>query len=221
MEKLQATLCYRFKNPEILQNALTHSSYSNENRITSGSNERLEFLGDSVLSLVVSDYLYRQFAHLPEGELTKLRASLVCEKTLCRFAKSLDLGGYLLFGKGEKNTGGGERPSILADAFEAVLAAVYLDGGMEEASRLVMFHVKHELKSRSGAITDYKTALQEVIQKNPDSHVDYVQTDETGPDHDKMFTVEVRLGGEVIGIGQGRSKKNAEQAAAMEALKHL
>ena len=222
MDELQQRLSYTFKNNAILTNALSHSSYSNEKHLSSGSNERLEFLGDSVLSLAVSDYLYRHFTHLPEGELTKLRSSLVCEDSLCRFARELNLGNRILFGRGEKNTGGSERPSILADAFEAVLAAVYLDGGLEAASAMVLRFIKPALKAKNkSGFKDYKTALQEVIQQDPNARVEYVLIDETGPEHDKVFAVEVKLGDNVIGRGKGRSKKAAEQAAAKEALKKM
>lgn len=219
MEDLEEKLGYKFKNINLLKNALTHSSYANEVRGGYSSNERLEFLGDSVLSLVVSDYLYKQFKNLPEGELTKLRASLVCEKSLCSFSRELELGKFLNLGKGEDHNGGRERDSILADAFEAVLAAIYLDGGMESARRYVMNFVLRELKHTDDEVfKDYKTALQEIIQRNPEESVSYVLTSESGPDHDKSFTVEVRLNSNVIGCGMGKSKKQAEQRAAKQAL---
>ena len=219
MEDLEEKLGYKFKNIDLLKNALTHSSYANEVRGGYSSNERLEFLGDSVLSLVVSDYLYKQFKNLPEGELTKLRASLVCEKSLCSFSRELELGKFLNLGKGEDHNGGRERDSILADAFEAVLAAIYLDGGMESARRYVMNFVLRELKHTDDEVfKDYKTALQEIIQRNPEESVSYVLTSESGPDHDKSFTVEVRLNSNVIGCGTGKSKKQAEQRAAKQAL---
>lgn len=219
MEDLEEKLGYKFKNIDLLKNALTHSSYANEVRGGYSSNERLEFLGDSVLSLVVSDYLYKQFKNLPEGELTKLRASLVCEKSLCSFSRELELGKFLNLGKGEDHNGGRERDSILADAFEAVLAAIYLDGGMEAARRYVMNFVLRELKHTDDEVfKDYKTALQEIIQRNPEESVSYVLTSESGPDHDKSFTVEVRLNSNVIGCGTGKSKKQAEQRAAKQAL---
>lgn len=220
MEALEEKLGYKFKNINLLKNALTHSSYANEVRGGFTSNERLEFLGDSVLSLIVSDYLYKQFKNLPEGELTKLRASLVCEKSLCSFSRELELGKFLNLGKGEDHNGGRERDSILADAFEAVLAAIYLDGGMPAASRHVMNFVLRELKNTDDEVfKDYKTALQEIIQRNPEESVNYILTGENGPDHDKSFTVEVRLNSNVIGRGTGKSKKQAEQMAAKEALR--
>ena len=219
MDGLEQKLGYKFNNINLLKNALTHSSYANEVRGGFSSNERLEFLGDSVLSIVVSDYIYKHYPNMPEGELTKLRASLVCEKSLCTFSRELELGSYLMLGKGEDKGGGRERDSILADAFEAVLAAIYLDGGMEPARRHVMNFVLRELKHTDDEVfKDYKTALQEIIQRNPEESVTYILTDESGPDHDKSFTVEVRLNSNVIGKGTGKNKKRAEQMAAKEAL---
>ena len=213
-------LGYKFKNINLLKNALTHSSYANEVRGGFSSNERLEFLGDSVLSVIVSDYIYKQYPNMPEGELTKLRASLVCEKSLCGFSRELHIGRFLMLGKGEDKGGGRERDSILADAFEAVLAAIYLDGGMEAARKHVMRFVLRELKHTDDEVfKDYKTALQEIIQRNPEESVTYILTGENGPDHDKSFTVEVRLNSNVIGTGTGKNKKQAEQMAAKQALK--
>ena len=219
LEEFQGKIRYYFNDKELLIEALSHSSYANEKRKGRNSNERLEFLGDSVLSIVVSQYLFEHFTHLPEGELTKIRASLVCEKSLYEFAKQIDLGEHILLGKGEENTGGRERVSILADAFEAVLAAIYLDGGMEPARRHVMNFVLRELQHTDDEVfKDYKTALQEIIQRNPEEAVSYILTGESGPDHDKEFTVEVRLNSNVIGRGTGKNKKRAEQMAAKEAL---
>ena len=219
MEQLEKNLKYTFKNKELLRNALAHSSYANEKKGTVTSNQRLEFMGDSVLSIIVSDYIYKNFPNLPEGRLTRIRASLVCEKSLCEFSKQLKVGDYILLGKGERANGGNERPSILADAFEAILAAVYLDGGMEPARRHVLRFVKNELSHlESESFKDYKTELQEIIQRNKEEKLTYVLTGETGPDHDKCFTVEVHLNSNVIGTGEGHSKKNAEQAAARKAL---
>ena len=220
MKPLEENLRYEFKNKKLLINALTHSSYANEARDGVSSNERLEFLGDSVLSIVVSEYIYKEFNNLPEGELTKLRASLVCEKSLCQFSRELDLGKYLRLGKGEDKGGGRERDSILADAFEAVLAAMYLAGGFNVAKNHVMRFIKNELKHTDDEVfKDYKTALQEIIQKNPEESVTYILTKETGPDHDKVFEVEVRLNSNTIGKGIGKNKKQAEQSAAKEALR--
>ena len=182
-------------------------------------NERLEFLGDSVLSIVVSDYIYLNCPDLPEGKLTKLRASLVCEKSLYVYAKQINLGSHIRLSRGEKRTGGDDRPSILSDAFEALIAAIYLDGGIEPAREFILRFVIPDIKSsKPKKFKDYKTALQEIIQKNPEERLTYVLVKETGPDHDKHFVVEVHLNSNVIGRGGGRSKKEAEQQAAREAL---
>lgn len=219
MDTLEKALHYKFKDISLLKNALTHSSYANEVRKGLSSNERLEFLGDSVLSVVVSNYIYSNFKSLPEGDLTKLRASLVCEKTLCGFAREIDLGKYLFLGKGEDKGGGRERDSILADAFEAVIAAIYLDGGMESAKEYIMQFVLSEIEhTQDEGFKDYKTALQEIIQRNPEESVTYILTNAVGPDHDKSFTVEVHLNSNVIGCGTAKSKKRAEQMAAKQAL---
>lgn len=219
MEQFENILQYKFRNKDLLHEALSHSSYANENKKARNSNERLEFLGDSVLSIVVSQYLFEHFKHLPEGELTKIRASLVCEKALFVFAQEIDLGDYILLGKGEEHTGGRERASILADAFEAVIAAIYLDGGLEAARKHILrFIPKNIEQGKSIAFNDYKTILQEIIQKNPEEKVQYILADESGPDHDKVFHVQVYLNSNVIGNGKGRSKKQAEQMAAKEAL---
>ena len=210
---------YTFKNKELLHEALSHSSYANEHKHGRNSNERLEFLGDSVLSIVVSEHLFSHFKHLPEGDLTKIRASLVCEKALYEFSHKIELGKYILLGKGEENSGGRERPSIIADAFEAVIAAIFLDGGMEAAREYVLGFIPENLdKNRSKALNDYKTVLQEIIQRNPEEKVEYVLKDQSGPDHNRVFVVQVMLNSNVIGTGEGRSKKQAEQMAAKEAL---
>lgn len=216
--QLQEKIKYRFKDENRLLGALSHSSYINEKRNREQSNERLEFLGDSVLGFVTAEYLYMNYRNLPEGELTKIRAAVVCEKSLCKYAKKIDLGKYLLLGKGEIYSGGRERPSLLADAFEALIAAMYLDGGIEPAKEFVLRFIVDEVQNRS-AFVDYKTKLQEVIQSNPEESVSYVITGESGPDHDKRFEVEVHLNSNVIGKGSGRSKKAAEQQAAKEALR--
>lgn len=216
---LEKNIGYTFHDIGLLKNALTHSSYANESKKSSGSNERLEFLGDSVLGYVVADYLFRNCPHLPEGDLTKTRAALVCEKACCGFSRQLEVGKYLLLSHGEQNSGGNARPSILADAFEAIIAAIYLDGGMEEARAFILRFVKPMIQTaRPKPFKDYKTMLQEIIQKNPEESLEYVLTGESGPDHDKHFSVEVHLNSNVIGKGGGRSKKEAEQQAAREAL---
>ena len=216
---LMDKLGYRFRDPRLLEKALTHSSYANEGRHGLESNERLEFLGDSVLGFVAAKYLFEKETG-PEGELTKLRAAVVCEKALCSYSRELGLGDYLLLGKGERLTGGAERPSILADAFEAVIAAMFLDGGLEPVRGFVLRFVEKEANNqRRRHFKDYKTTLQEIVQQNPEEKLEYVLTGESGPDHSKQFVVEVHLNSNVIGTGRGRSKKEAEQQAAREALK--
>ena len=216
---LEERLGYKFKNIKFLETGVTHSSFSNETKEHVPYNERQEFLGDAVLSIIVSDYIFENYTKLPEGELTKLRASLVCEKSLCGFANEIELGSFLRLGHGEELMGGRERPSILADAFEAMLAAVYLDGGIEPATKIVLGFVKRALEHVENApFRDYKTLLQEIIQKNPEERLTYVLVAESGPDHDKRFEVNVMLNSNVIGHGIGKSKKAAEQLAAKEAL---
>lgn len=219
MTQFEQLLGYEFKNSDLLHEALSHSSYANENKKHRNSNERLEFLGDSVLSIVVSEYLFSNYKNLPEGELTKIRASLVCESSLFEFAQRIKLGEYILLGKGEENTGGRERPSILADAFEAVIAAIYLDGGYEPAKKHILRFIPENIKSHGDVgFNDFKTILQEIIQKNPEEHVTYSLESESGPDHAKEFTVVVNLNSNIIGRGTGKSKKQAEQQAAKSAL---
>ncbi len=215
--ELENKIGYSFSNKELLLNALTHSSYANEHSIPQMCNERLEFLGDSVLGFITAEYYYTFFSHRPEGELTKLRAQTVCEKSLFAFAKRIELGHFLRLGKGEAATGGAERPSILSDAFEALIAAIYLDGGMDAAKNFVLVFLK-TASNVPEEIRDYKTVLQEIVQKNPGEELTYVHIGESGPDHDKRFEVEVHLNSNIIGKGIGRSKKAAEQAAAKEAL---
>lgn len=218
IEKFEKIIGYRFKDKGLITQALTHSSYANERKNPESCNERLEFLGDSVLSIVVSDYLYKNL-NVAEGELTRIRASLVCEKSLHVFAKQIHLGDFLFLGRGEENTGGRERPSILADAFEAVIASIYLDGGIEPASKYILRFVPKDIQHPpKPAFSDFKTILQEIVQKNPEEKVEYALIGEEGPDHNKRFVVEVRLNSQVIGKGKGRSKKEAEQLAAKEAL---
>lgn len=219
MKELQEAIGYSFHNPELLTEAMTHSSYAHEQHKGMKYNERLEFLGDAVLSIVVSDYIYKHCPDLPEGELTKLRASLVCEKSLFDFAKQIDLGSYLRLSNGERRNGGAKRPSIVSDAFEALIAAIYLDGGMEAARKHILRFVIPEIEQhKNRSFKDYKTALQEIIQKNPGEKLEYRLVGSSGPDHDKHFKVEVCLNSNVIGRGGGRSKKEAEQQAAREAL---
>lgn len=216
----QKEIQYKFKDISLLNEALTHSSYANENRDKNiKCNERLEFLGDAVLSIVVADYIYKNCPNLPEGELTKLRAALVCEKALFKFSKSINLGKYLLLSKGERNGGGADRPSIVSDAFEAVIAAIYLDGGFDPAKKHILRFIVPEIGNQNKKpFKDYKTTLQEIVQKNPGEILEYHLVSESGPDHDKHFVFEVHLNNNVIGKGGGRSKKEAEQNAAREAL---
>ena len=217
IKDLQKTIEYEFKDEGLLLRALAHSSYANENHSVSGSNERLEFLGDSVLGFITAENFFKNYTNFPEGELTKLRAQMVCEKSLAGFAREIELGKYLLLGKGEVITGGRERPSIQADAFEALIAAIYLDGGMESAKKFVLKYIDEAIR-RHQSVKDYKTMLQEVVQRNPGELIEYALVGETGPDHDKRFEVEVHLNSNVIGKGVGKSKKRAEQEAAREAL---
>lgn len=219
-KEFEEKIGYTFKNKDLLFEALSHSSFANEYKKGRHSNERLEFLGDSVLSIVISEHLFKHFRHLPEGDLTKIRASLVCEKALFEFSKQIDLGSFILLGRGEENTGGRNRPSIVSDAFEAVIAAVFLDGGMEAAREYVLGFIPKDLdRSTVNNLQDYKTILQEIIQRNPEEKVEYVLRGQTGPDHDRHFIVEVCLNNNVIGHGEGHSKKQAEQQAAKEALR--
>lgn len=219
LSPLMDALGYRFRDESLLRRALTHSSYANEGQRGGQSNERLEFLGDSVLGLTAAVYLFNKEKG-PEGELTKLRAAVVCEKALFSYAQQLGLGDWLLLGKGERQHGGASRPSIVADAFEAVTAAIYLDGGMEPARRFLLPFLENEASNqRRAQFKDYKTQLQEIVQQNPGETLTYVLVGESGPDHDKQFTMEVHLNSNVIGTGRGRSKKEAEQKAAREALK--
>lgn len=220
MKELEAKLGYTFQNRKLLEHALTHSSYANEHREGLTSNERLEFLGDSVLGMVVADHLYRTHMDMPEGELTRTRAALVCEGSLYEVAKRLGLGGYLRLGKGEDAGGGRSRPSILADAVESVLAAVYLDGGIAEARRLIRALIL-DREVEKAVDRDYKTALQELVQRESGQVLAYRAVGERGPDHAKIFIMEVELNRKNVGVGEGRTKKEAEQMAARAALERL
>lgn len=211
---------YSFQDISLLEHALTHSSYANESRGRYTSNERLEFLGDSVLGMVVADHLYRTSPDMPEGELTRTRAALVCEESLVEVAQALNLGSYLRLGKGEELCGGRHRPSIQADAVEAVLAAVYLDGGIGSARKIIHRYVLSR-SQQAGVPQDYKTALQELVQRTPGSTIEYRLVQETGPDHCRVFVMEVSVGGTAMGEGRGHSKKAAEQMAAKAAIEHL
>ena len=220
MKTLEEKLGYTFQDPSLLENALTHSSRANESRGKLASNERLEFLGDSILGMVVADHLYRSHPDLPEGDLTRTRAALVCEESLVEVARELNLGEYLRLGKGESAGGGRDRPSIQADAVEAVLAAVYLDGGIEAARTLIERILLRQIPAVEER-RDYKTTLQEVVQRRNGQVLTYHMVDQRGPDHNKTFLFEVRLNDAVIGRGEGHSKKEAEQAAAKDALSSM
>ncbi len=219
LKPLMQDIGYTFKNISLLQKALTHSSFANEGHGGRESYERLEFLGDSLLGFITARHLFQNDKG-PEGELTKLRAAVVCEKALCSYSQALHIGDYMRLGRGERQSGGAKRPSILADMYEAVLAAIYLDGGIEPAEKFVLrFIIPEAENQRRRHFKDHKTALQEIIQQNPGERLEYVLVGESGPDHNKTFRVEVHLNSNVIGKGTGRSKKEAEQQAAHEALK--
>lgn len=222
IKDLETEIGYHFHNISLLQNALTHSSYANERWHNSLlSNERLEFLGDSILGMLVADYLYRNFPDRPEGELTRMRADMVCETTLAGVAEKINLGEHLLLGHGEEQGGGRTRESILADAVESVIAASFLDGGMEAALHFVRTFILVQVPVKQLHNADYKTQLQELVQQKKNQVLAYVLLDETGPDHDKHFAVAVTLNGSEVGRGDGRSKKRAEQEAARLAIEKL
>lgn len=222
IKDLENAIGYRFKNITLLQNALTHSSYANEYWHDSlRSNERLEFVGDSVLGMVVAEYLYRTFPERPEGELTRMRADMVCERALAKVANRLDLGSHLLLGHGEEQGGGRTRASILADAVESVIAACFFDGGMEAAKKLIETFILCNVSVGKLTNADYKTAFQERVQQKKDQSISYRLVGESGPDHDKSFQVEVLLNGNVVGTGIGSSKKRAEQDAARVAMESI
>lgn len=218
LEEYEKLIGYQFRDKKLLETALTHSSFANEKKCK--SYERLEFLGDSVLGFVTAEYLFTNFPNLPEGELTKTRAALVCERSLCKFSQELQVGDFLRLSHGEMNSGGRERSSILADVFESTVAAIYRDSGnLEEARKFVLRFIVPMMKHYRGTpFKDYKTTLQEIVQQNPEEHLEYVVIGESGPDHNKHFVVEVHLNSNVIGKGGGKSKKEAEQQAAREAL---
>ena len=222
IKDLEAAIGYRFHNIALLQNALTHSSYANERWHNSLlSNERLEFLGDSILGMLVAEYLFRNFPDRPEGELTRMRADMVCEKTLAGVAEKIHLGEHLLLGHGEEQGGGRSRESILADAVESVIAASFLDGGMEAALHFIKTFILVEVPVSQLHNMDYKTKLQELVQQKKNQVLSYSLLSETGPDHDKHFEVCVALNGKEVGRGEGRSKKRAEQEAARLAITKL
>lgn len=214
LHNLEKMIGYEFKNVQLLSHALTHSSYANEKHWDkTRCNERLEFLGDAVLELVSSNFLFQNYPTMPEGEMTKLRASLVCEPTLAFCAEAISLGDYLLLGKGEDLTGGRTRPSVVSDAMEAMIGAIYLDGGLANAKEFIYRYILNDIEHKQ-LFYDSKTILQEMVQANYKESLSYELLKEEGPDHNKTFEVCVKLGGRVIGTGSGRSKKAAEQLAA-------
>ena len=223
MDELENKLGYQFRNRALLNTALSHSSYANENRAeVRESNERLEFLGDAVLGQVTASYLYLAYPGMPEGQMTRLRAELVCEQSLYNVAKRIELGGFIKLGKGEEHTGGRQRPSILADAVEALIAAMYLDGGLEVARNFIDNYILSQTEIRvEHPMGDYKTELQEIIQRKPGQTLQYEIISESGPDHAKEFTVSVLLNGKAIGVGVGRTKKEAEQLSAKSAIEEI
>ena len=226
LSELESKINYKFKDIGLLQTAMTHSSYSNEHKAKDPGcrcNERLEFLGDSVLSIITSEYLFAKFRDRDEGDLTKMRAEVVCERALAGFARNIGLGGYLLLGVGEDKNGGRDNKSLLSDAFEALLAAVYLDAGEaghDTVRDFLIPFISEELTRllEKGQGKDYKTLLQQFLQQDGAANLTYVPISETGPDHAKIFEVEARMGSNIIGHGKGKTKKDAEQNAAKEAL---
>ncbi|HZK33199.1 MAG TPA: ribonuclease III [Tissierellaceae bacterium] len=222
LEPLEKNLNYKFNDINFLKTALTHSSYTNEHNMkNTENNERLEFLGDTILSLIVSQYLYKKYPYYPEGELTKIRAKVVCESSLAFAAKKINLGEFLLLGKGEEVTGGRLRDSILADASEALMGAVYLDSDFEVVNNLMLKKFENDLVhavAKGSLFVDYKTDLQENLQKRTKSQIEYRIKKEEGPDHDKIFYIDVLVDNKFVGTGSGRNKKEAEQMAAKEAL---
>ncbi len=219
---LEEKLSYIFKDKNLLKNALIHKSYMQKSH-KNENNERLEFLGDSVLGFTVAEYIYLNYAELPEGELTKIRSIVVCEDTLFKVAKNIGLGEKIYLGRGEEQSEGRNRPSILSDALEAVFAAIYLDGGMDSVKKSIISLLKEEIEKavKERDVKDYKTVLQEIIQKDRVSAPKYILLNEEGPDHNKIFTVSVNVGEKVLGFGKGRTKKEAEKMAAKEALNKL
>lgn len=224
-EYIEESLKYEFKNIELLKTAMTHSSYGNENDFkTTENNERLEFLGDAILNLIVSQYLYKKYPDYPEGELTKIRAKVVCESSLSYVARNIGIGKSLLLGKGEEATGGRDRESILADATEALIGALYMDSNFKTTNNILLDKFEKEIVdavAEGNLFTDYKTELQERLQKNPKVKIEYIVSKEEGPDHNKIFSMDLYVGGLKISTGVGKNKKMAEQMAAKKALKDL
>ncbi len=220
MGKLEESIGYTFKNKELLKTALTHTSYAYEHNVE--SNEKLEFLGDSILEFISSIYLFNNYKNLKEGEMTKVRATVVCEKSLYKIAKMHNFSDFLYLGKSEKQTGGENRPAILADSVEAVIAAIYIDGGLEEAKKFIIENLKEEIElaSKNVGQKDYKTVLQEKLQEHGEVEIKYTIINETGPDHDKTFEAKVECNNRLLATGKGKSKKQAEMEAARKALQN-
>ncbi|MCI8273386.1 MAG: ribonuclease III [Clostridia bacterium] len=221
MEELEKSIGYKFKNRELIKTALTHTSYAYENNVE--SNEKLEFLGDSILEFISSIYLYEKYKTLREGEMTKVRAAVVCEKSLYRVAKKHNFSDFLYLGKSERLSGGEDRPAILADSVEAVIAAMYIDGGLEQAKRFIIDNLKQDIEvaSKNVGQKDYKTVLQEKLQKNGEVEIKYTILKESGPDHDKTFKAQVECNKKKLATGEGKSKKQAEMEAARKALEEM
>ena len=221
LEILEKNIGYTFKNKELLKQALSHTSYANERNIE--SNEKLEFLGDSILEFLSSKYIYRNYTNLREGEMTKVRATVVCEKSLYKVAKLHNFSDFLYLGKSEQKTEGRERPAILADSIEAVIAAIYIDGGLEEAEKFIVDNLKFEIEEATKHVgdKDYKTVLQEKLQEHGEVKIEYKTIGESGPDHDKTFEADVEVNGKFLAKGKGKSKKEAQMQAAKKALENL
>lgn len=221
MDKIEKSIDYKFKNRELLENALRHTSYAYENHTT--SNEKLEFLGDSILEYVSSEYLFTHYKNLKEGEMTKVRATVVCEKSLYKIAQKHRFDEYIKVGRSERHTHGNKKPAIMADSVEAIIAAIYLDGGMEPAKKFIIENLKDEIEiaTKNVGDKDYKTVLQEKLQENGEVKIEYSITNESGPDHDKTFEAEVEVNGKVLAKGVGKSKKAAQMQAAKKALENI
>lgn len=221
LEEVEKNIGYNFKNKKLLENALTHTSYAYEHQIA--SNEKLEFLGDSILEYVSSEYIYNNYTNLKEGEMTKVRATVVCEKSLYKIAQKHNFSNFLMVGKSEKHTQGNKKPAIMADSVEAVIAAIYIDGGMEPAKKFIIENLAEEIEiaTKHVGVKDYKTVLQEKLQENGDIKIEYKIIKETGPDHDKRFEAEVEVNGKILATGTGKSKKEAHMQAAKKALENL
>jgi len=221
MEKIEKSIGYKFKDKNLLKKAFTHTSYAYENKTE--SNEKLEFLGDSILEFISSKYLFENYSNLKEGEMTKVRAAVVCEKSLYKIAKLHNFSDFLYLGKSERKTGGENRPAILADSVEAVIAAIYLDGGIKQTEKFIIQNLKDEIEIATQNVgnKDYKTVLQEKLQANGDVIIKYEITKEEGPDHNKKFEAQVSCNGKVLAKGKGTSKKEAHMSAAKKALENL